>query len=270
MVESSAAADVQERFTLERCLGEGASGAVYRAVDHTSGMTVAVKLLTRLDPQSLLRFKSEFRSLANISHPNLLQLYDLVARGHEWLLSMELIEGGDFLSYVRPLSPDADAPPPADDEHVPSFDTVTIHGQEDLAQQANQQTDAKSERRPRALGELDEPRLRSALLQLCEGLHALHSKDRLHRDLKPANVLVSAAEDRVVICDFGLVVEETAQAIPLPKSSGTLPRVASGPGSVLSSLGSSNAEIAGTLAFMAPEQALGRTRTSASDWYAVG
>jgi serine/threonine protein kinase len=276
MVDSTAAANVQERFTLERCLGEGASGAVYSAVDNTNGMTVAVKVLTRLDPSSLLRFKGEFRSLANISHPNLLQLYDLVARGQDWLLSMELIEGGDFLGYVRPSPSDAtgegsEQPPveEQDDEPLGSFATVTIHGHDDPALQANEQNPKRAEKRPRALGPLDEPRLRSALLQLCEGLHALHTKDRLHRDLKPANVLVSAAEDRVVICDFGLVVEETAQATSSPKQP-ALPKIKSGPGSVLSSLGSTNAEIAGTLAFMSPEQALGRPLTSASDWYAVG
>jgi eukaryotic-like serine/threonine-protein kinase len=272
MVDSTAAVDVRERFSMERRLGEGASGAVFRAVDNTNGLTVAVKVLTRLDPQSLLRFKSEFRSLANISHPNLLQLYDLVSRDDEWLLSMELIEGGDFLGYVRPSPEEREgsAPlPQPEDELLGSFATVTIHGHDDPALQANQQTESMRPRPGRALGELDEARLRSALLQLCEGLHALHSKDRLHRDLKPANVLVSAAEDRVVICDFGLVVEETAQAAPAPRGP-ALPKIASGPGSVISTFGSTNAEIAGTLAFMSPEQALGRPLTSASDWYAVG
>jgi serine/threonine protein kinase len=264
---------------MQRRLGEGASGVVFRAVDNTTGMTVAVKVLTRLDPASLLRFKGEFRSLANISHPNVLQLYDLVARGDEWLLSMELIEGGDFLGYVRPAPVQADADPENDnhrpsqedeDEELDSYATMTIHGPEELAA-GPQKAAGKPKREPRRqpLGELDEQRLRSALLQLCEGLEALHSEDRLHRDLKPANVLVSSAEDRVVICDFGLVVEGKTQVVANRKGVAA-PSSHTAHGTFGSSFGSTNAEIAGTLAYMSPEQALGRPLTSASDWYAVG
>ncbi|MGZ3427600.1 MAG: serine/threonine-protein kinase, partial [Polyangia bacterium] len=67
----------------------------------------------------------------------------------------------------------------------------------------------------------------------------------IHRDIKPSNVLV-AADNRVVILDFGLVRE---------------------PGE---SLDSSPDLVAGTPEYMAPEQAMGGALSPAADWYAVG
>jgi hypothetical protein len=97
------------------------------------------------------------------------------------------------------------------------------------------------------LASLDVERLRDALRQLAEGVHALHRSQRLHRDLKPSNVLVSEA-GRVVICDFGLVLEIL-------------------PGHVDRSVGCS---LVGTAAYMSPEQAASKRLTTASDWYSVG
>ncbi|HEY6879685.1 MAG TPA: hypothetical protein VI299_16775, partial [Polyangiales bacterium] len=61
-----------ERFLFQERLGAGASGAVHRAYDKQRGATVAVKVLTRVDPASVYRFKGEFRALTGIAHPNLL------------------------------------------------------------------------------------------------------------------------------------------------------------------------------------------------------
>ncbi|MFI5181303.1 MAG: serine/threonine-protein kinase [Thermoanaerobaculia bacterium] len=79
--------------------------------------------------------------------------------------------------------------------------------------------------------------------QLCAGVAAAHEKGVLHRDLKPANVMLDG-RGRVRITDFGLAVtgEEA------------------GPGR----------EIAGTPAYMAPEQLEGKTASVRSDVYALG
>ena len=66
-----------KRFELVRPLGEGASGAVFLALDRETGEHVALKKLFKLDQKSVTRFKREFRSLADIHHPNLVKLYDL-------------------------------------------------------------------------------------------------------------------------------------------------------------------------------------------------
>ena len=76
------------RFERIRCLGRGGMGLVYEADDRLRGERVAVKVLRKTDPDMLLRFKKEFRSLARLSHPNLVQLYELVKDGDEWLFSI--------------------------------------------------------------------------------------------------------------------------------------------------------------------------------------
>src|SRR6266568_4053855 len=90
---------------------------------------------------------------------------------------------------------------------------------------------------------LDESRLRSALLQLSEGVNRLHEMGKIHRDIKPSNVLVTD-EGRVVILDFGLVEDIE------PELQQTL--------------------LAGTPDYMSPEQGAQMGISKASDWYSVG
>ncbi len=88
-------------------------------------------------------------------------------------------------------------------------------------------------------------RLRAALRQLAAGIQALHFSALLHRDLKPSNILVTA-DGQVVILDFGLV--KVFEPLSIEHS----------------------VSLAGSPAYMAPEQAAGGAITEAADWYAVG
>ncbi len=91
--------------------------------------------------------------------------------------------------------------------------------------------------------------------QLCAAVHHAHQKGVVHRDLKPGNVLVSDQDGvlQVKVIDFGL-----AKSI-----AGSLPRGDYRTGSL--------SWVAGTLVYMAPEQAISSTDTDTrADIYSIG
>jgi hypothetical protein len=89
------------RFELRRRIGSGGMGDVYEAFDREVGEVVALKSLLRADGDMLARFKREFRALQTTSHPNLVNLRELVRDGQHWFLTMELVQGTHFLEHVR-------------------------------------------------------------------------------------------------------------------------------------------------------------------------
>ena len=222
-----------ERFEIVRRLGAGGMGVVYAARDRERGVEVALKTLRALDAGALLRFKHEFRALADLRHPNLVGLGDLMAEGGTWFFTMELVTGVDFLAWARPGADDPSRSGADDSASLPEAVTVIA------------QPDPRASVLPEApRGRLDERRLRGALAGLMEGLRALHDARMVHRDVKPSNVIVTA-EGRVVLVDFGLV----APLLDPDHAHGVL---------------------AGTVAYMAPEQATGGPVSPAADMYAVG
>lgn len=77
-------------------------GVVYEAFDRDRSVTVALKTLRHLGPDALLRFKTEFRSLQDLQHDNVVSLGELSEVGGDWFFTMELVPGCDWLSFVRP------------------------------------------------------------------------------------------------------------------------------------------------------------------------
>lgn len=109
---------IPERFEVLDRLGSGAFGTVFRVYDHEYDTVVALKTLSQVDPSHLYHFKQEFRALADISHPNLIDFYELFALEDIWFFTMACIDGVDFKQAVifgiqpsaSPLSSTLDPP----------------------------------------------------------------------------------------------------------------------------------------------------------------
>ncbi len=96
--------------------------------------------------------------------------------------------------------------------------------------------------------------------QLCEGLAAAHAQGVVHRDFKSQNIILVVDADgreRAVITDFGLALAEP-------------PAAHDGTPALAATATSATMAVAGTAAYMAPEQVLGEQVGSAADIYAFG
>ena len=95
------------RYRLVDLLAQGGVADVYRAVDESTGETVALKILRRRDLQLARRLQREVALLGRLRHPGLVRLVDSgTVEGHGYLV-MELLEGGTLEDRLRlgPLAP---------------------------------------------------------------------------------------------------------------------------------------------------------------------
>lgn len=228
---------VLSEYDVVRVLGSGGMGIVYQAFDRKRGRMVALKTLKQIDPAALYGLKQEFRALTEVVHPNLVSYFELVAAEDQCFVTMEFLDGTDFLTHVRGAVSAPDAETVIRDSSV-EMDVAAVR--------ESVKGMAVSVERPKPGRQSpDMARLRAAFGQLATGVDAIHRMGKLHRDLKPSNVMVTKS-GRVVILDFGLAAE-------LDRSNRHQDR-----------------QIVGTLAYMAPEQAAAGTVSPASDWYSLG
>ncbi len=89
------------RYTIERRIGAGGMGVVYLATDRELARNVAIKVLRgrARDPANQARLLREARTLAQLSHPNIVSVFDVGAHGEGVFVVMELVEHGNLRAW---------------------------------------------------------------------------------------------------------------------------------------------------------------------------
>jgi predicted Ser/Thr protein kinase len=197
---------VDDRFRVERVLGEGGMGVVYLARDLALDRQVAIKLGSEQSSRALARLSREALLLARLSHPNVVVIYQVGEIGGRFYVAMEYVAGGTARSW-------------------------------------------------RSAADCTWREIVELYVGAGTGLSAAHDAGIVHRDFKPDNVLVGE-DGRPRVADFGLA-RVSADVAAGPVSSGR-----PAPGSTRSNA------VAGTPAYMAPEQIAGGLVDARADQFA--
>ena len=94
----------QDRYEILGRIGSGGMSVVYKAKCHTLDRLVAIKVLKEefaSDENFVSKFKMEAQAAARLSHPNIVNVYDVVDEGNLHYIVMELIEGITLKSYIE-------------------------------------------------------------------------------------------------------------------------------------------------------------------------
>jgi len=189
------------RYVFRRVVGSGGMGVVVAAHDPELDREVAIKLVVARDEADDARPQREAQAMARLSHPNVVQVYEMIRLGERIAIVMQLVEGEDLGAwYAR--------------EERTWREAIDVYS------------------------------------QAGHGLAAAHRAGIVHRDFKPSNVLID--RDGVVrVTDFGLA-RRAADGV----TAGTAPTgTATG--------------LAGTPAYMAPEQHRGAAVDARTDQWAL-
>lgn len=202
-------------YLLEKRVGAGSFGEVWRARHHVFSDTVAVKIPT--DAQYVRNLQREGVAIHGLKHPNIVRAIDLDPYADPPYLIMEYVDGPSLRAVIDEKG-----------SSLPIVAAVTI------------------------------------MRGILQALSAAHQGGLVHRDVKPANILLNEppvdladiGEQCVKVADFGLghVAGTTTQSI-----------VQSG-----SHVTEEGRSIAGTIAYMSPEQKEGKVVDARSDLYACG
>ncbi|MEM6993263.1 MAG: serine/threonine-protein kinase [Myxococcota bacterium] len=95
------------RYAISGLIGQGAMGRVYAAFDSTLKRDVAVKVIrleSRHGPNAGSRMVREAQAMARISHPNVVEVFEVGRHGHDVFIAMEKVRGRSLGTWVQEQS----------------------------------------------------------------------------------------------------------------------------------------------------------------------
>lgn len=191
---------INDRYEIIKNIGEGGMANVYLAQDTILDRKVAVKVLRgdlSNDDKFIRRFEREALSVSNLSHPNIVEVYDVgVEEGNHYIV-MEYIDGKTLKQLLK------------------KRESLTLTEVVDI------------------------------MTQLTDGIAHAHDSYIIHRDIKPQNIMIED-DGRIKITDFGIAMALNATQLTQTNS------------------------VLGSVHYLPPEQASGKSATIKSDIYAMG
>lgn len=191
---------INDRYEIIKSIGEGGMANVFLAKDIILNRNVAVKVLRgdlSNDDKFIRRFEREALSVSNLSHPNIVEIYDVGEEEGEHYIVMEYIEGKTLKQLLK------------------KRESLTLTEVIDI------------------------------MTQLTDGIAHAHESYIIHRDIKPQNIMIED-DGRIKITDFGIAMALNATQFTQTNS------------------------VMGSVHYLPPEQASGKSATVKSDIYAMG
>ena len=191
---------INDRYQIIKTIGEGGMANVYLAYDTILDRNVAVKVLRgdlATDEKFVRRFQREALSASSLSHPNIVEVYDVGEDNGLYYIVMEYIEGKHLKQLLKKRG------------------SLTVREVVDI------------------------------MMQITDGMSAAHDSYIIHRDIKPQNIMI-LENGLIKITDFGIAMALNATQLTQTNS------------------------VMGSVHYLPPEQACGKTATIQSDVYSMG
>jgi len=92
------------RYRMDRPIGAGSMGTVYAAHDLVKDRPIAVKVINHSytdDATTVARFQREGRIVAELRHPNIVDVFEVAQIDGDWVMAMELLDGTNLADAIE-------------------------------------------------------------------------------------------------------------------------------------------------------------------------